>query len=264
MIFFLFLQSLQASVINTVLTVTKNDDTTIVSFKSSVELQKGVTGYIVHHIDNKHQVIVANIVVDKFNKSNQSALALAEEFQDLKQNALPVTTYGIEVGDEIIIATEYSRALLIAPSESLYYHLTKAISNLEWIHPDKFATFLSYRGHPSPQIDDFQEFCATASVGLLYIYAKEDLYTLDCKSFTILQSTPALFARESDQVPFYSRIETIDKSWWGISLFDSGNADIEEYDEYYLQLLKKNQENSAIFTQLTTTQKNLNNREEKE
>lgn len=231
---------------------------------SSIELQKGVSGYIIHHIDSNHQVVVANIVVDSYDKEQQNAKAIVEEFQELEQDALPATTYSVQVGDEVVIAPEYSRALLIAPSESLYYHLTKAINNLEWIHPDKFATFLSYRGHPSPQIEDFQEFCNTASVGLLYIYAKDELYTLDCKSFTILQSTPALFSRESDQTPFYSRIETIDKSWWGITLFDNGNEDIEEYDRYYLQLLKENRANSTILSQVTTTQENINHTLEKE
>lgn len=245
LLLFISLHSLYAFTNNAITKVEKQESKEVITFNTSLEVQQGVSGYIVHHIDSNHQVIIATIIVDSYNKELDNATAEVKKFNFLEQDALPKTTYSTQVGDEVVVATEYSRALLIAPSESLYYHLTRAINNLEWIHPDKFAVFLSYRGHPSPQKKDFQDFCEAASVGLVYIYAKNNLYTLDCRSFIPLQVTPAIFSNENEQTPFYSRVEKIDKSWWGLTLFDSGNEDIKNYDEYYLQLMKVKDKNST-------------------
>ena len=256
---FLFICSSHASFISNAITnITEEDDITFVTFNTSLAVQKGVSGYIVHHINADHQVIIANITVDSYNKDENEAVAKIVNGDILKQNALPHTTFEPQVGDEILVASDYSRALLLAPNETIYYHLTKAISNLEWIHPDKFAAFLSYIGHPTPQNEDIQYFCQMASVGLLYVYAENTLFTLDCKSLIALQSTSAPFTREKDQLPFYSRIENISKSWWGLSLFDTGNSEMLTYDYHYLHIIENSTPDMNISTQLSNAEEKLN------
>ena len=57
----------------------------------------------------------------------------------------------MEVGDTALLAFGYSRAFLIAPSEEIYHKITEATQSVQWIHPDIFASMLSFSGHPSPQ-----------------------------------------------------------------------------------------------------------------
>ena len=243
---------------NTITNIHTENDKKLLTFTSPIELQKGVSGYVVHHIDKDHQVLTAEIVVESYNSKNRSATAQLLLSDILHQDALPHTTYKPQIGDEVLLALDYSRALLLAPNESIYYHLTNAINNLEWIHPDRFAAYLSYEGHPTPQAEDMQNFCKIASVGLLYIYAQDSLFTLDCKSMTPLQRTSAPFARDKDQLPFYSRIDSINKSWFGITLFDSGNTDMLTYDYHYLQLIAAKGSDINITKELRSAQQKHN------
>jgi hypothetical protein len=130
-----------------------------------------------------------------------------------------------------VLAFGYTRGLLIAPNEEIYHRITKS-SNLQWIHPDIFATILSFNGHPTPLRSDFTEMSSSASVGLVFIYLDRRVYTLDAKSFKILTITDAKLEQKEPNLPFYTRVPEIDAAWWG-----EGSDELDEYEPHYYKLM---------------------------
>ena len=213
----------------------------------------GMSGFIVKHIDSEHSIILKNAVVSGFDKETKTATLSMSDYDALKQNSLPNGKWDVAVGDEAVLAFGYSRALLIAPNEEIYHRITKALPTLEWVHPDLFATVLSFNGHPTPLKEDFYNMCSVSSVGLLYFYIHENLFTLDCKSMTILQITDAPLKQESLQLPFYSRVEKINANWFG-----EGSDELEAYDPYYYELLvETNPKNKQLYDLIKNKEQNL-------
>lgn len=202
---------------------------------------KGVSGFVVRHFTKDNHAILANAVVAGYDKESGIAHLKLSEYTGLRQTSLPSGRWSPEVGDEAVLGFAYSRALLIAPTDEIYHSITSRIPSLEWTHPDIFATFLSYRGHPTPLKEDINDFCTLNSAGLLYIYLQESLFTMDCKSLTLLQITPAQMDRGEEKLPFYYRFETINAAWFG-----EGSDHLESYDPYYFRLIAENNPKSVL------------------
>ena len=196
---------------------------------------KGVSGFIVRHFTDQHRAILANAVVTGYDREKGIASLELSEYTGLQQSSLPNGTWIPQAGDEAVLGFAYSRSLLIAPTDEIYHAITSRIPSLEWIHPDIFATFLSYRGHPTPIKEDIRDFCTMTSSGLLYIYLENSLFTMDCKSLALLQITPANMDRGEEKLPFYFRFESIKEAWWG-----EGSDPLESYDPYYHSLISEN------------------------
>ncbi len=192
----------------------------------------GVSGFIVRQFNDNHSAIISNATVSHFNSELQQATLTLSPYDGLVQNSLPNGTWTPREGDMAILAFSYERALLIAPSDDIYHDISSRIKSVHWIHPDTFAAFLSSRGHPTPLVEDMQGFCKLASIGLLYFYSDQALFTLDCQSFTLLQITPAPMTIENQKLPFYSMVENIEANWFG-----AGNDELESYDPYYMKVL---------------------------
>lgn len=218
-----------------------NEDATEVT----IEIEKidvGVSGFIVHGIDKEHTTILKNAVVKSFDEKNKIAKIAISEFNALSSSALPSGRWDVQVGDTAVLAFGYTRALLIAPNEDIYYRVTKS-SNVQWIHPDIFATILSFNGHPTPLRSDFTQMSSSSSVGLVFIYLDERVYTLDAKSFKILAITDAKLEQKEANLPFYTRVPEIDANWWG-----EGSDELEEYEPHYYELMiKANQDNRELY-----------------
>lgn len=213
----------------------------------------GMSGFVVKHIDNEHSAILKNAVVESFDKVTKTATLKLSDYDDLKQTALANGKWDVAVGDKVILASDYSRAMLIAPNEEIYYRITRALPTLEWVDPDLFATMLSMNGHPTPLKADFDGMCKVSSVGLLYFYIHENLFTLDCKTMSILQITPAPLKQESLQLPFYSRVKEINANWFG-----EGSDKLKAYDPYYYGLLvKNNPKNKQLYDLIKNKEQNL-------
>ena len=220
---------------------------------SADNVELGMSGIIVKHIDKEHSYILKSAVVTKFDKESKTALLHVSDYKELEQDALPSGKWSVSVGDEAVLAGAYSRALLIAPSEEIYHRITKALPSLEWVHPDLFASILSLNGHPTPLKKDFQEMCEISSVGLLYMYIHENLFTIDCKSMGILQIADAPLKQESLQLPFYSRVSDINANWFG-----EGSSKLKVYNPYYYELLvKSNPTNKAYYNLIKNKEQNL-------
>ena len=203
----------------------------------------GMSGFIVKHIDQEHSYILNSAVVSKFDKENKIATLKLGKYNATQQEYLPNGKWKAQVGDEAVLAFGYSRALLIAPDEEIYYRVTKGLPTLEWTHPDVFASLVSMNGHPTPLKQDFEQMCDLTSVGLLYFYINQSLMTVDCKSMTLLQITPAPLKQQSLQLPFYSRVKEINANWFG-----EGSSKLKVYDPYYYELLvKSNPKNKELY-----------------
>lgn len=209
---------------------------------SAENLQKGMSGFIIRQFDASHSAIIANALVEQTNPSNGRALLRLSPYDGIRQNSLPSGNWVPSPSDKAVLGYDYTRALLIAPNDDAYDTVTKSISGVEWVHPDNYAAFLSYEGHPTPLVEDFHDYCTANSVGLLYIQSAQTLFTLDCKSFTLLQTTPSLTPSTKAMTPFYTRVPTIRAAWWG-----EGSSRLDSYEPYYLeQIALKNSHNKEL------------------
>jgi hypothetical protein len=213
--------------------VSVNEDESL----ATIEIDKidvGMSGFIVHRISKNHTSILKNAVVKSFDKKMKRAVLSLSDYDSLRQNALPNGEWHVEVGDVAVLAFGYTRGVLIAPSDEIYYRITKATKQLQWIHPDIFATILSFNGHPTPLREDFTALSKAASVGLIFIYINEKLYMVDSKTFKILNISDVPLKQKSVKLPFYTRVEQIEAAWWG-----EGSDELKSYEPHYFELLKE-------------------------
>ena len=205
------------------------------------KIDVGMSGFIVHSLSDNHSVILKSVVVESFDKASGVATLKMSKYEALAHSALPKGRWKVEVGDSAVLAFGYTRAFLVAPSEEIYHRITTATKDLQWIHPDIFATILSFNGHPTPLKEDFEQFSRATSVGLVFLYLNERLYTVDIKSFKILNISQAPLVQDSVVLPFYMRVKEIEEAWFG-----EGSDPLEDYEPHYYSLLvkfnKKNRE----------------------
>lgn len=206
-------------------------------------LQPGMSGYIVRKFDDTHSSIIANARVEETNSVNGRTLLRVSQYDGVQQNALPHGNWAPNPSDVAYLANDYDRALLIAPNDDAYYAITKSTPGVAWIHPDRFAAYLSSEGHPTPLVKDFHNYCTANSVGLLYVQSADTLFTLDCKTFALLQTAPSLNAVNKPMLPFWSRVQNIRAAWWG-----EGSSRLEQFDPYYLeQIALNNPKNRSLY-----------------
>jgi len=240
LILLLALFELNAGVVKSPI-VTLDSDEQIATIKID-KIDVGMSGFIVHEIAPEHTSILKNVVVKSYDNNTQIATLEMSDFTGLRNNALPIGKWSVKVGDTAVFAFGYSRALLVAPSEEVYHQVTKSI-NIQWIHPDIFATILSFKGHPTPLKEDFEAMSDASSTGLIFIYLNKKLFMLDTKSFKILTINDAPLVQDSVKLPFYSRVEEIDANWWG-----EGSDELESYEPHYYELLVEfNNKNKNLY-----------------
>ena len=198
----------------------------------------GMSGFIVHALTPQHGSILKNVVVKSYDKASGIATLRMSDYTGLVNNALPSGNWKAVEGDEVVLAFGYSRALLIAPSEEIYYRISKSV-RIQWLHPDLFATILSFNGHPTPLKEDFVKMSDATSVGLVFIYLNQKVFTVDAQSFQILSISDADLTQDGVKLPFYSRVDEIDAAWFG-----EGNDPLESYEPYYYELLLENNPNN--------------------
>lgn len=235
------LTSLVGSTIKSkVVSIDEENQTLTINIK---KVNVGMSGFVVHQFAQSHSSILNNVVVTSFNELNSTATLKMSKYNDLVHSALPKGKWKAHVGDDIILAFGYSRAVLIAPNEEVYYRITKSATSVQWVHPDLFTTILSFQGHPTPLKEDFERMAKVTTVGLYFFYLDERLYTLDARSFVILNISPAPLMQDSIQLPFYSRIKEIDAAWWG-----DGSDELEDYEPHYYELMvRHNLKNKKLY-----------------
>ena len=207
------------------------------------KVEAGVSGFVVHYITPEHGSILKKCIVVGYDTTRKMAMVHMSDFTLLKTNSLPSGKWQVSVGDEVQLAVGYSRSVLITPSEEIYYQISKAVQT-QWVHPDIFATLLSYKGHPTPMLEDFQSFGVAANVGLVFLYLDQKLYTVDIQSFVILHVDDAPLKQDSVRLPFYSRVEHIESGWF--DWFSSASDEMEAYEPHYYKLLAEHNKHNKV------------------
>jgi len=207
---------------------------------STARVEPGVSGFVVRHFTPEHSAIITNAVAGDYDANTSTLNVAFSPYSGLRQNSLPKGLWQPRIGDEVVLAFAYSRGILIAPTQSVYHKLTEKIDSIEWIHPDALASFLSYKGHPTPLKKDLGAFCTVVTAGVLLLYLDDALFTLDCQSLAVLQITRADLAYAKPELPFYSRVETIDANWFG-----KGSGRLETYEPHYFELMVENNPHSV-------------------
>lgn len=211
----------------------------------TIEIQKievGMSGYIVRQFTHSSSSILKNVVVESFDKNTKIATLKMSEFNDLKNSALPLGLWKVKVGDTVVLAFAYSRAVFIAPNADIYHFITRDTPSIQWVHPDIFATILSSNGHPTPLKEDFDEMRVSATIGLYFFYLQNKLFTVDARSFKILNIADINIEQKDTMLPFYSRVDEIDSAWWG-----EGSDELQEYEPHYYELLvSHNKDNKKL------------------
>lgn len=223
-----------------------DEDASIATIKIE-HIDIGMSGFVVHKIANERDIILKSAIVIAFNKETKIATLQLNEYKGLKNNSLPFGHWKVESGDMVILAYGYTRGLLIAPNEDIYYKISRGVK-IEWIHPDIFATMLSAASHPTPLKEDFEHMSDLASVGLIFFFVNKQLIMVDAHTFKILGINNTPFGYEKIQLPFYSRVEEIDSSWW--NFWSDGNQKLSDYTPYYLYLLKQNNPNNPYLDEI--------------
>lgn len=208
----------------------------------------GVSGFISHRHSKTNASILRNVLVESYDKVSKVAVLKMQAFNQLRQNSLPQGEWKVEVGDMAILAFGYTRGLLIAPNEDIYYRITKAVQQTQWLHPDIFTTILAFNGHATPLKEDFNKMNIATSVGLVFFFLHQKLFTVDIKSLKILNISDAPLEQKNVKLPFYSRIEKIDADWWG-----EGTNEIESYEPYYCKLLMDNNPKNKELEKICST-----------
>ncbi|MFK5938497.1 MAG: plasminogen-binding N-terminal domain-containing protein [Sulfurimonas sp.] len=221
--------------------LTLEKDNSVATIKVD-KIDLGMSGFISHQIASNHSSILKNAVVIAYDKESKIATLALSDYNGLKNNSLPTGEWKVSVGDTVLLAYAYSRAFLVAPSEEIYHQLSKSVK-IQWIHPDIFATILSFRGHPTPLKSDFTALSISNAVGLLFIYLDQKVFMLDARSFKILSINDAPLVQDSVKLPFYSRVEEIDANWFG-----DGSDELQEYEPHYYELLVEfNKKDKALY-----------------
>jgi len=251
-IFLMFIIALELSAGIIKLPVTSVDEEASTLTIEAGKIDLGVSGFILHTIAPGHNSILKSVMVVSYDAATKKATLKMSDYDALKNNALPKGEWKVKVGDTAVLAFGYERALLVAPSEEIFYKLSKSV-NVQWIHPDIFATILSFRGHPAPQKEDFDVFTNSAAVGIIFIYLDDKVYTIDAKSFAILSIAETPLVQDNEVLPFYTRVEEIDAAWWG-----AGSSPLEEYAPHYYELLvEHNAQNKALYANIKKQGKKL-------
>ncbi|MDH5464976.1 MAG: plasminogen-binding N-terminal domain-containing protein [Thiovulaceae bacterium] len=207
--------------------VTVTDD--VLHIKAD-DVKIGTSGVVVHKVNGTFETIVSRVEVTKLK--NGLAILKMVPFTDLEQEALPRLDTKPAVGDMVKLNWLHQRVLVVASTLNAYSTLTIPRDGVTFIHPDIFAAHLSYEGHPSPLKEDFQSFCQQFDVGMVQIAVENQLFSVDCHSFVVLETKEIKVSDAKKQKPFYTRIKEIDADWWG-----EGSDPIVDYNKYYLKLL---------------------------
>ncbi|QEZ88583.1 plasminogen-binding N-terminal domain-containing protein [Aliarcobacter cibarius] len=193
----------------------------------------GQTGIVVHIYDNDKRSIVANAKVISSNPN--SSVVEFFSFDDLKQDALPITNRNVSINDVLVLNYMYNSSLLIAPNFDSFQAVRNEFKENNFIHSDIFAAKLKYNNRPYPTKEDIQQFAMEQNLGTVFFVLDGKIFVVDSKTFTILDSYRFTFDQKEQQIPFYTRVEDIESPFYQIA-FIFGDEKLT-YNDYYKKIL---------------------------
>lgn len=174
-------------------------------------LRVGQSAVIQHNYSNAKSMLVANAYVTESNSSG-STLKLMP-FLDLKQNALPTSSRKAINGDVAIVNYLYDTSLIIAPSQDAFTATREKYRDNNFLHSDIFGAKLKVEGEPLPSKDMIRDFAIAQNIGTIFFVISNRIYIVDTKTFAVLEkSTISYNFVEDEKMPFYTRVEKIEKN----------------------------------------------------
>lgn len=174
-------------------------------------LRVGQSAIIQHFYSNRKSLIVSNAYVTESNEAG-STLKLIP-FLDIKQNAIPTSSRKPVNGDIAIINYLYDASLIIAPSQDAFSATRAKYRDNNFLHSDLFAAKLKIEGEPLPSKEVIQNYAIEQNVGTIFFVIRSKLYIVDTKTFAILErDTISYNFVEDERMPFYTRVEKIEKN----------------------------------------------------
>jgi len=178
------------------------------------DLTIGQSGIITHNYKNGQSLIVSNATVISSNEST-SKLKLSV-FDDLKQNAIPTSNRKTQNGDTFILNYLYNASILIAPNLESFKKTRNVFIKHNFLHSDILAIYLKNNGKKDLSKKLLQSFSKEQNIGTIFIALDGKTYVLDAKSFKIIGSYSLSFNYTDQQMPFYTRIDSLDTYVWDL------------------------------------------------
>lgn len=190
----------------------------------ALDLKVGESGIITRNINGNNFILGIAIVNDV---NDGVATIETKKFESIKNIYMPNPIGTPNEGDKITFRILYDRALIIAPNQNIYQEILNNNKNIDFIHPDIFASYLATNDIQEPQSDDFRRFCNKYNIGIIFITKENYIDIFDCQSFKVITTDSITIKDTSTQKPFYTRLsdETIN------ALFDL--EDMKDYFNYY-------------------------------
>jgi hypothetical protein len=193
-------------------------------------LKIGQTGIVIHKFKNKKSIILAKATI--ISSSDDNSVIEFSNKDILEQTNLANTNLKPQENDIFLLNHMYDVSLLIVPNFEIYKNITSNYKN-NFINSDIFAAYLKINNNPFPKKEDFIKFCKKHTIGTIYIIISSNLYILDGSNFTLLKIENIEINNKQFQVPFYTNIKDIEKSFFNFS----SKEKIDNYDNYYKKIL---------------------------
>lgn len=181
-------------------------------------LKIGQSGIIEHTYKNGKKMIVSSAYVSESN--NEYSIITFIPFLGLKQNALPTSKRGVANGDTFTLNYLYKESLLISPSIESFRKARKDFPENNFVHSDVFGTYLKVNYEPEPNKQIIQDYAISQNMGTIFFVIENYVYIVDTKTFTILKKKPIVYLPGDLQMPFYTRVEKIESSFFSTDWFD--------------------------------------------
>jgi hypothetical protein len=193
-------------------------------------LKIGQSGIVVHKDGNNSFIVGSGYVI---KSSNKNATIQFTNVEILKQDALPTSKLKPQNDDIFILNHLYNTSLLIVPN----FEAKKAVVSLYpkhiFLEEDFFASKLKIDNIPFPTKEDIWQFALDQQIGTIFVVAYNRLYILDAISMKVIDKVTLPILSSKEQVPFFTNITDIKKSFWNFF----GDDKIKDYNSYYKKLL---------------------------
>jgi len=193
-------------------------------------LNVGHTGIILKKLD-KHTLIVKQAEIVKSDK--EGSLLKFLDGNILPQEAIPTTKLTPQDGDQFILNHLYKSSLLIVPNLQAKNIVKKLFPNQNFLNEDFFASHLKVIQEPVPNKEIISNFATSQQIGTVFIVASNKLYIVDSITFKVINTISLNYKDSSTNTPFLTKITDIEQSIW-----DFGDEEIQDYNNYYTNLLK--------------------------
>jgi len=133
-------------------------------------VQKGISGVVMCPYGGTKIICAQAVAFGNYAK--------LYKYDSLKNDAFALPYVLPKKGDEIIFAKDYSRIMIIAPTQEEYLKYRKKYSNAVIISPDIFADMID----EVPTRAEFVKFAKEMNIGR-YIFVLDSVYEVDAISF---------------------------------------------------------------------------------